>query len=178
MRKTPAYLKSLAETRARSAGDAVRFRTLYEEIGKKLEEAEAEQAACDKLIQKYDPRLVPARIPNIRAHNRYGKRGALGATILRHVKAVWPNAITTAELCWQLQLELEFQLDFTIWQEKYDWAHQSVYAKLWLYAKKGLLESCHNPSKRATSEVGRWRWKSDDAPSLDHLRELAALAGA
>lgn len=174
MRKTPSYLKGLAETRARSAGDAVRLRKLYEEIGKKLEEAEAEQAACDKLIQKYDPRLVPARIPNINGwQGRYGRRGALGAAILRHVEAAWPDEITTIELC--VQLQLEFQLDFSTWQEKYDWAHQSVYSKLWLYAKNGLLDSCHNPSKRATSEVGRWRWKSDAAPSLDHLRELVSV---
>ncbi|WP_426178166.1 hypothetical protein [Massilia sp. TWR1-2-2] len=177
MRKAPSYLKGLAKTRARSAGDAVRLRKLYEEIGKKLDEAEAGQAACDTLIQKYDPRLAPARIPNINGwQGRYGKRGALGAAILRHVEAAWPDEITPIGLC--VQLQLEFQLDFSTWQEKHNWAHQSVYSKLWLFAMTGRLESCHNPATRATSEVGRWRWKSDAAPSLDRLRELAAVAGA
>lgn len=177
MRKTPSYLKGLAETRARAAGDATRLQKLYDEIGQKLEEAKAEQAACDRLILKFDPRLVPARIPNINgSQGRYGKRGALGAAILRHVEATWPGEITTAELCCQLQLE--FQLDFSTWQEKYDWAHCSVYSKLWLLAKRGLVENCHNLSKQSTSEAARWRWKSDAAPSLDRLRELAAVVAA
>jgi hypothetical protein len=177
MRKTPSYLKGLAETRARSAGDAVRFRSLYEEIGKKLEEAEAEQAACDKLIKKYDPRLVPARIPNINGRQgRYGKQGAFAAAILGHAKAAWPDEITTAEMGWHLQLE--FQLEFATWQEKYKWSHYSVYNGLRALVAKGLLERRHNPTNGPTSEVGRWRWKSDAAPSLDHLRELAGVAGA
>jgi hypothetical protein len=174
MRKTPAYLKGLAETRARSAGDAVRFRKLYEEIGQKLEEAQAEQAACDRLIQKYDSRLEPERIPNINGwQGGYGKRGALRASILHHVEAAWPDEITTIEQCWKLQVE--FQLDYT-GKERRDWMHNSVYTRLRYLVKDGDLERCHTQSKGPTSEVGRWRWKSETAPSLDHLRELAGEA--
>jgi hypothetical protein len=175
MRKTPSYLKGLAETRARSAGDVARLRKLYEEIGQKLEEAQAEQAACDRLIQKYDSRLEPSRIPNINGwQGRYGKRGALRAAILRFVEEAWPSEITTTELCWQLQMK--FQLDFFTAQERAEWLHNSVYTRLRYLVKDGDIESCHNPSKGVTGEVGRWRWRSETAPSLDHLRELASAA--
>lgn len=77
---------------------------------------------------------------------------------------------------WHLQLE--FQLEFATWKEKYKWSHYSVYNRLRALVAKGMLERCHNPSKGPTGELGRWRWKSDGAPSLDHLRALAAVAGA
>lgn len=77
MRKTPSYLKGLAETRARAAGDVQRLQQIYQEIGRHLARAEKDMAACDCLIQNFDERLDPSLIEPIHAwQGRYGKRGA------------------------------------------------------------------------------------------------------
>jgi hypothetical protein len=52
MRKTPSYLKALAKTCARAAGDVVRLSDIRDEVTA----AQGELAACDRLIQKYDAR--------------------------------------------------------------------------------------------------------------------------
>src|SRR4051812_13865695 len=111
MRKTPSYLKGLAETRARVAADVERFQQIQQEVAQKLEQAQDELAACDRLIRKYDHRLNPEAIAPIRSwQGRYGKRGKLQDTIKRLLQQAHPEAIDTSELLWALQIE--FQLDF------------------------------------------------------------------
>jgi hypothetical protein len=125
MRKTPSYLKGLAETRARAAGDIQRLKKIQEEVAQKLAQAQDELEACDRLIRKYDARLNPELIQPIRAwQGRYGKRGALQATIKRLLQEAFPEAIDTTELLWALQIE--FQLDFPTWQEKHRWRRNSL----------------------------------------------------
>jgi hypothetical protein len=117
MRKTPSYLKGLAETRARAAGDAQRFKKLHEEIGEKLARAEHDLAACDRLIQRFDARLDPGLIDPIHAwQGRYGKRWALGEEIRRIIQSAWPDEITTTEIVWRVQIH--FQMSFVTWREK------------------------------------------------------------
>ena len=48
MRKTPSYLKGLAETRARAFADVQRLRKLQVELAKNLADAEAE--VCSGLM--------------------------------------------------------------------------------------------------------------------------------
>lgn len=57
MRKTPSYLKGLAEVRARAAGDMDRLQKLYDEIGGGLAKAQGKVASCDLSIRDLDPRL-------------------------------------------------------------------------------------------------------------------------
>jgi len=79
MKKTPSYLKGLAETHARAVGDVVRLEKLFSEISAKLTESKANLAACDRLIRKFDARLNPTLIVPIHAwQGRYGKRGNYG----------------------------------------------------------------------------------------------------
>ena len=79
MRKTPAYLKGLAETRGRLAGDVQRYQQVLAEVTASLVKAQTELNACDTLISKFDERLDPGLVQPIHAwQGRYGKRGALG----------------------------------------------------------------------------------------------------
>lgn len=176
MRKTPSYLKGLAETRARVDGDLQRYQKIYDEVGQKLAEARAELAACDRLIRKFDPRLNPERIEPIQAwKGRYGKRGQLKASIKEHLRAQAPLEVSTTELGWVIQLE--FGLDFSTWQEKKRWTANSLRNALKDLLEEGLVERLHDVATMPTGEVGRWRWKSDDALSLDHLQAQAEAAG-
>lgn len=82
MRKTPSYLKGLAETRARVAGDLQRYekqhpqlevklkaaeadldrcQRLYSGVCRGLAEAKADLESCDRLIRKFDDRLDPSQ---------------------------------------------------------------------------------------------------------------------
>ena len=177
MRRVPSYLKGLAETRSRAAGELQRFQQLYDEIGRKLADAKAEIASCDLLIRKFDPQLNPNLIvPTRYWKGRYGKRGQLTESIFRILGEHWPEAITTTELCWKLQLE--FELDFPTADERQRWIHHSINNRLKLFRSKGLVERLHNVTPEGQcSEVGRWRLVSKKGDGLEVLRETAETTG-
>ncbi len=175
MRKTPSYLKGLAETRARVSADVRRYQQLHDEIGEALEKAKAELTACDMLIRKYDERLNPELIEPIKAwKGRYGKRGELKEAILGTLKARAPDFVTTAELVWELQVR--FRLDFISWRDKVHWARNIVGKQLRKLAEQGVIERLHDPMAN-TGEVGSWRWKGEGCESLGALAELAKSSG-
>ncbi len=111
IRKTPTYLKCLAETRARVDADVRRLQKIHDEIAEKLTEAKTERDSCDCLIRKYDERLDPNVITPIQAwKGRYGPRGALKRFMLKQLENAWPEAVTTLEIAWAVQQE--FKMDF------------------------------------------------------------------
>ncbi len=174
MRKTPSYLKGLAEDRARADGEVRRLQGLLDELAPKLAEAQrlqtlerdisARQAeaqtkrdACDTLIRSFDTRLDPEDIEPIRAwKGRYGKRGMLRTTIMQILERVAPAEITTTEL--RMTLELELQLCFSSQAERNTWSDNSLLSALRNLAKEGLVDRLHDPMDHG-SGVGRWRWK-------------------
>lgn len=95
IRRTHAYLKGLAEVRARVDADVQRFQKIHDEITAKLAAAFSERESCDCLIRKYDQRLDPNQIQPIRAwKGRYGSRGALQRSMTKMLEEVWPEALT------------------------------------------------------------------------------------
>lgn len=67
----PSYLKRLVEASIRAGGDLERYTQILAEITEKVAAARAEVEACDRLIRKFDVRLVPDQIEPVRSH-RYG----------------------------------------------------------------------------------------------------------
>lgn len=175
MRKTSSYLKGLAETRARTAGDVERLTRIHDEISQQIASAQAELAACDRLIVKFDQRLNPGLIKPIHEHRRYGKHGALLQTVRRAIEEAWPEAITTSEVSWAVQLELE--LHFLTYSEKKRWLDNSLRGAIKKLLARGEIERTHELADAFNGEVGRWRWKKDSCLSLDHLRLQAEAAG-
>lgn len=154
MRKTPSYLKGLAETRARAAADVLRYRQVIEEVMASLAQAQAELTACDTLIKKFDDRLDPTQVEPINHwKGRYGKRGALREAILALLEARAPAAVPTPEICWEMQLK--FDIGFSHWKERDNWRRNSVLSCLKKLVKNGVAEACHDP--RNSGEVGSWR---------------------
>jgi len=154
MRRTPSYLKGLAETRARLAGDIERYERQRRQLQELADKARTELAACDLLIRRFDPRLNPGLIESVRGHNpRYGTRGKLRAGILRCVEKSYPSEITTPEI--GLMLQVAFELDFATWQETEEWIANSVRPQLRKLVKEGLIERLHEAC--ADAGVGRWR---------------------
>ena len=154
MRKTPSYLKGLAETRARAAADILRYQQVIDEITVSLTKAQAELEACDRLIKKFDERLEPALIePILHWKGRYGKRGALREAILALLQEQAPAAVTTTEIGWQMQLK--FDIGFNHWTERKRWMSNSIGNCLKKLVKEGLVEP--GPGQGRTGSSGSWR---------------------
>lgn len=176
MHKTPSYLKGLAETRARAAGDVQRYQKLQVEVSAKLVESQAELEACDRLIRKFDGRLKPALIQPVRAwKGRYGMRGALTDAIVAMLKGESPAAIETTEAC--LRLQVEFGLDFETPAQQARWRINTVRGRLKVLVSAGLVERLHVAKGGGGNTDGRWRWIAQGATSMDELRSQAAAAG-
>lgn len=175
-RRTPTYLKCLAETRARADADAQRLQKIHAEVTEKLAEAEAERDSCDCLIRKFDHRLDPSLIAPIRAwKGRYGPRGALKRAMVKLLEKAWPETLTTMEIAWAVQIE--FQIDFLTREESVEWLRNSVRGGLKSLVIAGVVERLHEVTNGLTNELGRWRFAPPAAPGLDALRAVAATAG-
>jgi len=175
MKKTPSYLKGLAETRAHLAGDIERFERVSGEIAEKLVLARRELEACDLLIRRFDGRLDPKKIPRIsRWRHHPGRRGQFRGAVIDILRARAPNPVTTTEMAWELQLR--FGLAFDTAEDYREWYGGSVARQLRRLAAENLIERLHDPLLVA-AEVGRWRWKADVASSLTDLTEQLSSRG-
>jgi hypothetical protein len=197
MRKTPSYLRGLAETRARAAGslqrlknlrsevqrklkvakaDVERYQKMEAELAPKLEEARTDLKSCDWLIRKFDSRLDPSEIePIVAWKGRYGKRGALKETISRLLKDHAPMALSIPEL--SKVIILEFQLTYATDKALKAWAHNSLGGVLKTLLSDGLVERVDAPRTEWGGSDGRWRWKISAEAPLDELRSSAEGAG-
>lgn len=157
MRKTPSYLKGLAETHGRALADVERLERLQVEVAERLARARDELNASDILIRKFDARLDPSRIQPIKHwQGRYGKRGALTGAIVGILQEAAPEEVLTTEIV--IKLQLEFGLDFATEKERWLWVKNSVLRKLKKLVEKGVVERLHDPRSH-TELVGRWRWQ-------------------
>lgn len=156
MRKTPSYLKGLAETRARAAADVRRYQQLISEIMVSMTKAQVELESCDVLIRKFDERLDPNSIQPVNHwQGKYGKRGGLKTAVLDVLKERSPAAVTTTEVGWQIQRQ--FEITFCHPKEREAWMTNSIGNCLKRLANEGLVEPCHDRSN--TGLVGTWRLK-------------------
>lgn len=196
MKKTPSYLKGLAETRARVAAEVrrhtdfsgavvreldeprvqtQRLAALSDSATRRLAAAKEELAACDRLIVKFDERLDPTLIEPIRAwKGRYGDRGRLKAVIVNYLREQAPGVVSTSEIF--LVLQAEFGMQFINGKDKRVWLTNSVRPQLRDLVAEGLVEKPIDEDS-LNVEVGRWRWRTDCALSLDHLKAQAEAAG-
>jgi hypothetical protein len=174
VRKTPPYLKALAERRARAAGEVGRLREIAETVAGQLATAESTLSEVDAELRRIESRLDPADIAPIRAHKAYASlpRGALQKTILEIVKVAGP--VMTSEIADEIQAR--FQIEFLTEKTRGNWRHDSVGNQLRKFLKAGRIEQIRG-SKLNGADV-RWRLKSGAVLSSDHLKEQAAARGA
>lgn len=174
VRKTPPYLKTLAERRARAAGEVMRLREIAGTVADQLSKAETTLAEVDAQLHRLESRLDPADIAPIRAHSTHHSlpRGALVKTILEIVTAAGP--VTTSEIADEIQVR--FQIEFLIEKTRINWRHDSVGKQLRKFLKAGLVEQVRG--SRLNGADDRWRLRSGAVLSSDHLKEQAAAQGA
>lgn len=175
MKKVPSYLKGLAETRERVAADVLRYQRILDEVGASLADAQAELAACDRLIKKFDARLDPSLIQPIRAwKGRYGERGALRNAVIQYLEDHAPAIISTTELNWSMVKA--FKLDLDLRHELARWTTNTLRSCLKRMAAFGEIEWLEPELAEGTFHGG-WRWKQQGAQTLGDLAAMAAAAG-
>lgn len=197
MSRAHPYLKGLAETRARVAGDIQRLlkaqRDLIEKmnllhqrlkqcehqliaINKLLPLRQEELHACDRLIIDFNSRVSPALIKPVQSwQGRYGKRGWLRETVVQALTKAYPQALTSHEI--EKEVRAVHQLVFLSPQHRKDWFHNSLRGALKVLTAKGLVERMHQPVSCSAGR-GRWRWKPPaGAQTLVELSALAEAAG-
>ena len=175
MKKTPSYLKGLAEERARAAGDVERYVKIAKDVADALDTARETLAACDLLIRRIDARLNPEDIPPIRVNKYYGgASGKLRNTVEDILKKVAPGTVTTTDI--SIEIQVCFGLTFETSEARTHWQNNSIGRLLRKLFDHGLVERLHNP-RRNTEEGGRWRWKTDSTQSSDQLREQIEKRG-
>lgn len=197
MRKTPSYLKGLAEFHARAAGavlrneqriteletllaqleaDLERYRGLHNVVCRRLADAKADLESSDRLIRKFDGRLNPDEIEPIRASKgRYGAYGGLRRALIDLLKQASPTALSTDQLA--RMIEINFDLEFTTRLERIHWLHNSVRGALKTMASQGLVERMHDLVSGGNTDFGRWCWAADTATDLGALQQAADKAG-
>jgi hypothetical protein len=175
MKKTPSYLKGLAETRARAAGEVKRYEKIASDVSDLLRKAQDALAACDLLIVRFDARLSPEDIEPIRPPKFYGsKRGQLRNTVTGILKRETPGTVTTSQI--GIEIQIRFLLTFETAAARTAWQCNSIGRLLRKMFKQGLIDRLHDPE--TLTEVGAlWRWKSGSPRSSDHLRELVESQG-
>jgi hypothetical protein len=175
MKKTPSYLKGLAETRARAAGEVQRYEKIAADVDDLLRKARDALAACDLLIVRFDARLSPEDIEPIRPPKFYGgKRGQLRNTVIEILKREEPETVTTSQI--GLEIQIRFLLTFETPAERTAWQCNSIGRLLRKMFKQGMLDRLHDP-EALTQDGARWCWKSGAATSSDHLRNLVEAQG-
>jgi hypothetical protein len=175
MKKTPSYLKGLAETRARAAGEVTRYEKIAADVDDLLRKARDALAACDLLIVRFDARLSPEDIEPIRPPKFYGgKRGQLRKTVTEILKREASGTVTTSQI--GAEIQIRFLLTFETPAERTAWQCNSIGRLLRKLFKEGLIDRLHDP-EALTEDGARWRWKQCAASSPDHLRELVEAQG-
>jgi hypothetical protein len=168
MKKTPAYLKGLAETRARAAGEIQRYERIAKDVADILETSRKALEACDILIRTFDRRLNPGDIEPIRVNKFYGgKRGKLRDTVIGIVKAEAPEPISTAQIA--MEVQVQYQLTFEHPELRARWLGNSIGRLLRVLHRDGLTERLHDPHAYCGGS-GLWRWKAATFSSSDDLR--------
>jgi len=175
MPRTHPYLRGLAETRARADSQCSTLAKQLATLSSRLDKARTERDACDSLIRKFNPKLLPEAIQPITEGQRtqYGQRGALTREILAAMQQAYPESISTSAIA--LHVEAAFQLTFSTRTERRNWVCKSLSNRLSSFARDNLIERLHNPHENI-GKAGIWRWIPPDHEFAD-LQALAAQAG-
>jgi hypothetical protein len=183
--RTPAELKWLLNERAALCGRLAAYAEPREELRARVfrleTELQASRAAlsvCDQAIAEVSaaiaaldttmhlgfPQAAPASAGVVRAHTKYGERGALTNFLQGHLRRMSPQSFTAAEL--RSVVVPHFGLTFLTPREQRKF--RSSFSKMLIHIRdrQGTIENLSVGEPAQT----RWRWKQ--APTLDELRRM------
>lgn len=98
MSKTPPHLKWLLSERAMLAGELARLAERIEKLVVLRDQATEKLRALDRTLARADSRVRPDAGGIVRAHTRYGARGALTDFIVLQLEQAAPAFLDTPEI--------------------------------------------------------------------------------
>lgn len=173
VRKTPSFLKGLAETRARLAGEIARYEELLKDVGASLELARRQLDGCDLILKRVDNRIDPTRIQPLQIVTT-GRRGVLRDVLIRLLKEATPEPLSTTVLTAEVAVALGREIIAKA--DRRQWQNNSVKRQLQRFVAQGLVERIEG-TNAFNAELAFWRWKSGPA-SVDHLKVQLEAQGA
>lgn len=160
-------MKWLANELAAVAGELERVDEALRRLQARKERLLGVHAALSDVAGLLTVPELPAVVPAVRAHSRYGKRGALRALLRELLRAAYPGAVDTLALT--EAAVRRFGLTFPNAEERSLFRSESVGKALRRLCERGEVERLHD-IRVTPNSVGAWRWKVE-APSLEELRD-------
>lgn len=121
-------------------------------------------AAMDVTIQLGFPQANPSAGGAVKAHYRYGERGALTSFLQEHLRLMSPRSSTAAELRRVVMQRFGLVLLTPLEQDRFKGSIRTTL--LQIRDRQGTIEAISVGERGQT----RWRWKQ--APTLDDLRRM------
>jgi hypothetical protein len=166
MKNTPSALKWMAEKRGRLAHDLAVTQAIAEDVNRRVTALQLDLEAMDRALTIFDSAIVPTDIEPVRANGRYGKRGALREVIVEVLKTHAPAWVATENIEALVCMELGLAFETTTVRKR--WYDNSLTKQLRVLVAEGLVERHHDASVHS-SEVGRWRWRTEASVLLADL---------
>ncbi|MEO7115598.1 MAG: hypothetical protein ABIZ18_07040 [Caldimonas sp.] len=172
MKNTPSALKWLAEKRGRLSHDLVQTERIAIEVNKRLAKMRLDLVGLDRTIQVFDPAIDPTAIAPVHAHRHPGTRGSLRGTMIELLQANSPEWTSTDVI--EIYVTATLGLTFELAAERKRWYDNVFRKQLKRLVLQELAEREQDPTG-FTSEVGRWRWKTQEEATLAELRAVIPL---
>jgi len=178
--RTSSEVKWLANELAAVKGELDRIDEALSRLLARKERLLAVQRAMTDVADQLTIPELPAVVPAVRAHERYGARGNLRNLLRGTLQKAYPQGVSTSTLA-DAVIET-FGLRITGPKERKRLVDNSIRSALTKLHTQGEIEPMHarnQPGGRLGLAVqsGVWRWKVD-APSLDELHRAATEQGA
>lgn len=171
MSKTPPHLKWLLNERAMLAGELARLAERIEKLVALRDQATEKLRALDRTLARADNRVRPDAGGIVRAHTRYGARGALTDFIVLQLEQAAPAFLDTPEITHLCAVRFGFVFESA--PEFSEFKHNNVRRALRTLRDAGRIESRRQPGHKAPT---LWRLKLP-ASSLEALASLPAESG-
>ena len=131
--------------------------------------------SLDRTIKVFDARLDPLKIEPIHAHRRPGTRGSMRAAMLQVLKDGAPEWLGTDVI--ETFVTARLALTFETPAARKRWYVNVFRKQLKRFVEEGLADRLEPPDERPV-EMGRWRLKVSEVPTLAALRETTAASAA
>lgn len=171
-RRTPSTIKDLIEVRARADGEIIRYKALIGELTAAMRQAKKDRDAADRMLNRVEKRIPTATIKPIAPRTKYA-RGELTGTLQQLLREASPDSMSSREIA--LCAGVKLGVTFATPKEQQDWVQNNLLREMRELVRRGLVERLHK--KKFNGADGRWRWRSDAAPSVDHLRAQVEAEG-
>jgi hypothetical protein len=168
--RTRSDVKWLANELAATAGELGRIDAEVKRLTRRKKRLLAVHAALSRVAGQVGVPELPALVPAVNAHDKYGGRGNLRNFIRGMLKTAYPQALDTLALT--AAVVERFEMTFVDAGARNHFRNSAVNHALRNLLARDEVDRLHD-HKGVRNMVGVWRWRVV-APTMDELREPSA----